>query len=316
MTSRGEAVGRWSILAGGALLLLFVTSMQLGAAPDPTIKFIGPKEGAKLADEATRIEVSYAGSAEHPIVLVEVFVDGKRQFEYRPPQGEPQGTRSFTWSLEQVAAGEHRLRAQAKDSAGRVASATVTVGVEAPAKGRPARPLLDQLRRRLQGVRPRIEALPPRDPAFAPYYFGQPAPYWNPTVPPTLRGRRRALIAPLYETEPDVGSRYWYPVDPARPIGKGRPTWGEIQIIPRGQGGEGAIIIPRERELLDVWPRVWPKPEGEYKYEFRLPDGRDGKGTIIIVPRDRKGTKKPEEHPKEPDEEKRKPPAEPPKPPD
>jgi len=301
VTSRGEAVGRWSILAGGALLLLFVTSMQLGAAPNPTIKFINPKEGAKLADDATRIEVSYAGSAEHPIVLVEVFVDGKRQFEYRPPQGEPQGTRSFTWSLEQVAAGEHRLRAQAKDSAGRVASATVTVGVEAPAKSRPVRPLLDQLRRRLQRVRPRIEALPPRDPAFAPYYFGQPAPYWNPTVPPTLRGRRRALIAPLYETEPDVGPRCWYPVDPAKPIGR-RRLQPRIRVVPGGPAGRQGIV-----------PQV--APDGKGGFELIFPGGRDGKG-VIIVPRDRKGTKKPEEHPKEPDGEKRKSPAEPPKTPD
>ncbi len=292
------------------MLLLFVTSMQLGAAPNPTIKFINPKEGAKLADEATRIEVSYAGSAEHPIVLVEVFVDGKRQFEYRPPQGEPQGTRSFTWSLEQVAAGEHRLRAQAKDSAGRVASATVTVSVEASEKRDRQRRWLEQLRRRLPGVGPKIEILRRYSDKPPPEFFGESGTVWNPTDPPTVRGRKQRY----WGAGPT--SQYWYPVNPARPIGKGRPTWGEIQIIPRGQGGEGAIIIPRERELLDVWPRVWPKPEGEYEYEFRLPDGRDGKGTIIIVPRDRKGTKKPEEHPKEPDEEKRKPPAEPPKTPD
>ncbi|MGD8238495.1 MAG: hypothetical protein PVH68_08095, partial [Armatimonadota bacterium] len=52
---------------------------------------------------------------------------------------------------------------------------------------------------------------------------------------------------------------------------------------PPGAGGEGAIIIPPGGELQDVWPRVVPKGPGQYRYEFRLPDGR-GRGTIRIVP--------------------------------
>lgn len=295
MTGRGTAVGRVCRLGGAVLLLLGVTSVRIGAAPNPTVKFVKPADGATLADDSALIEVSYAGSEEHPIVRVEVYVEGGGpHFVYRPPRPEAQGTCSFSWALAQVPAGQQRLRARATDSEGRVGSASVAVMVEAAPQADPRR-RLQELQRRLRRVRPGLEILRQRGQQLPPEFFGEGGGLWTPTNPPRARGRRQPYFGP----EPT--SQYWYPTLPARPFGKGGVPWGELQIIRPGPGGEGTIIIPRGGELQDVWPRGWPRGQGEYRYEFRLPDGR-GRGTIRIVPPALKEKKAPEKEPTEKDD--------------
>jgi hypothetical protein len=270
------------------LLLLGVTSVQLGAVPDPTVEFLKPQDGSALADESALIEVSYTGSAEHPVVHVEVYVEGGGpHFVYKPPQPQARGTCSFSWALARVQPGQYRLRARATDSAGRVGSASVTVSVLASEERGPRQPRPEQLRPRLPGVQPQIEAFRRHGQELPPELLERGA-LWSPVDPPIPRGAVRRYFGP------QLGSSCWYPVNPPRPVGK-PPAWGEMGIVPEPNGG---IIIPPGRELQDVWPRIIPKGGGEY--EFRLPDGR-GRGTIRIVPPGGRDKKAPEKQPEEND---------------
>ena len=119
----------WSSAAITGFVCFLTTSLLpaavLGA---PLVAITRPEDGA-LVHGQTWIDVVYRSDSEHPIVVIELYVDGERTRFMRLSVPEKEGKQAFTWDFTFAPASTHTIKAKAIDAAGNEGSASIVVEV-------------------------------------------------------------------------------------------------------------------------------------------------------------------------------------------